>query len=193
MSSACVAALICSLLVCIPFLTQLAGLVLGIVGLGYTSGQKARGRGMAIAALILSPLGALAWCGVGVIMAQLMLPLISLDRKILPLWSDDAPTMTQAATDLHDTLFSRRLQMRVNQAALLDFAQAVVAELGPIQSLKPTQTWLSNRQDDVGWTLNLQGEFAQKTTSVSILVGLDGFQPQIDNITVGDQILDPDQ
>lgn len=193
LSSTCVAALVCSLLVCIPLVTQLVGLILGILGLGYTSGGKARGRGLAIAALVISPLAALAWCGAALFWVALIIPIMTLDNDLAPLWSDDNVTMTQAAAAIHQTVLSERLKVRVDQTALLTYSQQVVARYGQVKSIKPSPTMLTNRQDDVGWILHLDAQFAEGPTNLSVLIGLDGFAPQIDNITVGDLTLAPDQ
>lgn len=60
-----VAALILSLLCC----TSLIGLILGFVGLGRTSGGQRKGRGLAIAAVVLGGLGTLGGIGVGIALA----------------------------------------------------------------------------------------------------------------------------
>jgi len=60
-SGAAVASLICGILGCIPFITSLLAVILGIVGIKSTSGGRAGGRGLAIAGLILGLLGIGGW------------------------------------------------------------------------------------------------------------------------------------
>jgi hypothetical protein len=62
-SGAAVASLICGLLFCIPFVTGLLAFILGLVGISSTKNPNVRGRGMAIAGLILGLLSLLGWVG----------------------------------------------------------------------------------------------------------------------------------
>lgn len=55
-----VAALVCSLIFCCPIVT-LVGLILGIIGLFDTRGARRRGRGLAIAAIILGLVVTVTW------------------------------------------------------------------------------------------------------------------------------------
>ncbi|MFQ5490229.1 MAG: DUF4190 domain-containing protein [Phycisphaerae bacterium] len=191
MSTACVAAFICSLLLCIPFLTQLVGLILGIVGIGYTSGQKARGRGLAIAAVVISPFGALAWCALALVWMQTILPMSGMGQQLERLWNDE--TLAEATTFLYEDILSERLKVRVDQPALQAYARQVIARYGKIQSMNPADEFTTQRFDDDGWVLNFQGRFEQGPADIAIDVGLDGLKPQIDNITVGELVLAPEQ
>src|SRR5206468_9222058 len=60
-----VASLICGILGCIPFVTSLLAVILGIVGIKSTSGGRAGGRGLAIGGLILGLLGIIGWGSFG--------------------------------------------------------------------------------------------------------------------------------
>ncbi len=60
-SGTAIASLVCGLLGCIPFLTGLAAVVLGIFGIRSTRDPLVTGRGMAIAGLILGALGLVGW------------------------------------------------------------------------------------------------------------------------------------
>ena len=62
-SGAAIASLICGLLFCVPFLTSLLAFIFGLVGISSTKNPNVRGRGMAIAGLILGILGLLTWGG----------------------------------------------------------------------------------------------------------------------------------
>jgi uncharacterized membrane protein required for colicin V production len=60
-SGTAVTSLIFGILICIPFLTSLLATILGFVGISSTKNPAVRGRGMAIAGLILGILGLLMW------------------------------------------------------------------------------------------------------------------------------------
>jgi hypothetical protein len=60
-SGAAVASLICGILGCVPFITGLLAVILGIVGLKATKDPRYTGRGMAIAGLVLGLLSLLLW------------------------------------------------------------------------------------------------------------------------------------
>jgi len=60
-SATAIASLVCGLLGCVPFLTGLAALVLGVVGIKKTKEPMVTGRGMAVAGLILGCLSLVGW------------------------------------------------------------------------------------------------------------------------------------
>lgn len=61
-SALAVSSLVFSLLFCVPFITSLAGVLLGVVGVAVTGPMGRRsGRGIALAGLILGVLGLLGW------------------------------------------------------------------------------------------------------------------------------------
>ena len=67
-SGAAIGSLICGILGCVPFITSLIAVILGIVGIKATGNNRAGGRGMAIAGLILGLLGLVGWSIGGVAM-----------------------------------------------------------------------------------------------------------------------------
>jgi hypothetical protein len=60
-SVAAIISLICGLLGCIPFVTGLAAVILGIVGIKKTKDPMVKGKGMAIAGLVLGCLSIAGW------------------------------------------------------------------------------------------------------------------------------------
>jgi hypothetical protein len=60
-----IASLICGILGCVPFVTSLAAIILGVVGIG-SARKTGSGKGMAIAGIILGILGILIWGGISV-------------------------------------------------------------------------------------------------------------------------------
>jgi hypothetical protein len=64
-SAAAVTALVMGLLFCIPGITSLGAVLFGFIGISKTKNPMVRGRGMAIAGLILGIIGVLGWGGCG--------------------------------------------------------------------------------------------------------------------------------
>lgn len=62
-SSAAVTSFILGILGCLPFITGLLAVILGIVGIRATAPGQKRGRWMAVTGLILGIVSILAWCG----------------------------------------------------------------------------------------------------------------------------------
>jgi len=60
-SGAAIASLVCGILGCIPFLTSILAVILGIVGIKQTGNPQRTGRGLAIAGLLLGLLGIAGW------------------------------------------------------------------------------------------------------------------------------------
>jgi len=60
-SGAAITSLVCGLIMCIPFVTGLVAVITGFIGIGTTSNPAVKGRGMAIAGLILGFLSIAGW------------------------------------------------------------------------------------------------------------------------------------
>lgn len=67
-SAAAVASLVLGVLGCMPFCTGVLAIITGIVGISVTGNPSIKGRGMAIAGLILGTLSLIGWTGVGGVM-----------------------------------------------------------------------------------------------------------------------------
>jgi hypothetical protein len=65
-SAAAVTSLVCGIVGCVPVITSLVAVITGIIGLKATKDPAVRGRGIAIAGLILGILGLLGWGAAGV-------------------------------------------------------------------------------------------------------------------------------
>ena len=69
-NGAAIGSLVCGILGCVPWLTGVAAVILGIVGIRKTRDPRVGGKGMAIAGLILGGISIVAWtlyfAGVGV-------------------------------------------------------------------------------------------------------------------------------
>ena len=64
-SGSAVASLICGILGCVPFITGLLAVILGIIGMRRTRDPKYTGRGMAVAGLVLGIISLLFWGFIG--------------------------------------------------------------------------------------------------------------------------------
>ena len=64
-SGTAVASFVCGIILCIPFLTSLAAVITGWFGLRVTRSPEVRGRGLAIAGLILGIVGLVGWSAAG--------------------------------------------------------------------------------------------------------------------------------
>lgn len=64
-SGAAIASLVCGVLGCIPYITSLLAIILGAVGIRNTGRPGVKGRGMAIAGLLLGLLGIVLWSAFG--------------------------------------------------------------------------------------------------------------------------------
>jgi hypothetical protein len=64
-SAAAITSLVCGLLMCIPLVTGLVAVLTGIIGISATSNPAIKGRGMAIAGLILGLISLAVWGGGG--------------------------------------------------------------------------------------------------------------------------------
>jgi hypothetical protein len=60
-SAAAIVSLVCGLILCVPFVTGLVALITGIVGISATSNPAVKGRGMAIAGIILGLISVGLW------------------------------------------------------------------------------------------------------------------------------------
>jgi hypothetical protein len=67
-SGAAIASLILGILGCVPLLTGVLAVILGMIGLGATKKPGVGGRGLAIAGLVLGLLSIVGWTGFGGIM-----------------------------------------------------------------------------------------------------------------------------
>ncbi len=70
MSKSAMTGFVVSLLGCIPVVTSVVGLVFGIIGFRNTASPMVRGRGFAIAAIVLSLVGLAGWSAIGFISWQ---------------------------------------------------------------------------------------------------------------------------
>jgi hypothetical protein len=89
-SGIAIAALVCGLLGCIPFVTSLAATILGLVGVAVTGKPNVGGRAMAIIGLLLGLLGLAGWGYGSYAMVKFMGPVfeIAAEMQALPQHQD---------------------------------------------------------------------------------------------------------
>jgi len=180
-----VAALICSLVFCIPLVTQLVGLVLGIVGIAHTSDGQRRGRGLAVAAVIISPLAILGWIVVGFLVYAFFMAVVGIGESVRPLLASESPT-AEAVADMYGDHFSARLKQRVDEAGFTDFLSRVRERYGRATAIQSANPPFSQTSDGQGIILHLQARFGDQYEKVNLTLGFMGMTPEIDNFTVGE-------
>lgn len=87
-SGAAIGSLICGILGCVPWLTGLIAIILGIVGIKSTKDPLTRGRGMAIAGLVLGVVSVVVWTLLG--------------STIFAFFSSTGPARDQARAFIYD-------------------------------------------------------------------------------------------
>jgi hypothetical protein len=102
-SAAAVASLIFGIVFCIPVVSQLAAIILGFVGISKTSNPMVKGRGLAIAGLILGLLGLAGYTagGFGIYVAykSVMKPAEDFTKVLSAGKIDEAIALTVEGTD----------------------------------------------------------------------------------------------
>jgi uncharacterized membrane protein len=102
-SAAAVASLIFGIVFCIPVVSQLAAIILGFVGISKTSNPMVKGRGLAVAGLILGVLGLVGYTagGFGIYVAYkaAMKPAEDFTKALSAGKIDEAVALTVEGTD----------------------------------------------------------------------------------------------
>lgn len=191
MSTAAVVGFVSSLIFCIPIIPQLLGLILGIVGIGTTSGRRVRGRGLSIAAVCIAPLVLVGWVGIGAVAYTVATTFVAIQNDVEAVLSADAADLDELAGAIHDDHFSARLKIAVDKGATTAFLGRVADAHGRLKSLAPAAaSWTSAPGGGVS---HLIGKFTKGDAAVDLTIGFDGLKPEIDNITVGNLPLMPRQ
>jgi hypothetical protein len=120
-SGVAIAALISSLIICVPFLTSAIGVLLGLIGLFVAGGPRTKGRGLALAGLLIGVVGLVLWsAGTWYVV----------DRFYMPI-----QTVARFTTDLNN---APAAQLMKYVAPPMDLAkvEAVKAKLANVGALK---------------------------------------------------------
>lgn len=141
-----VASLVLGILGCVPLITGILAVLLGIVGLRKTRDPMVGGRGLAIAGLVLGAISIIAWLSIGGIFGYgyvEMKPAGAVARQFL----QDLDSGTLAAATAHSTGFTpAQLQTNMQQ----------MHALGKLQSVSFSSFYV-NAQAQGGTVLQLSG------------------------------------
>lgn len=158
-SAAAIASLIFGILGCLPFVTSIIAVILGIVGIRKTSDPRVTGRGMAIAGLVLGLIGLVGWgtMGGGVYALYVTSRPVA---KVAQQFTQDlaAGNVTAAAANTEPTLTPDTLQTLADQ----------LKPLGALQDLTIPSRAAASTGGQTTWTLVGVARFANGTKAATI-------------------------
>ena len=167
MSGMAVAGFVSAVIVCCPILSPLLGLIFSLVGLAQTRGGVRRGRGLAIAGLVVAVvfvpihLWGVVWFG-NVMASSARL------RETMFALRDSSELQTSAIYDLGSPGF----QARVTETALQAWIDSKIGSLGDVESLEinPNQPFeaLSNNRLRYHWVVEFQDDSVELATEMVI-------------------------
>ena len=181
---------IASLLV-VPFVMQLLGLILGIVGIVQTSGRRKRGRKLSIAAVCISVLVCIGWVYAAAILFKGMAETIDDSRtQMQALLAAPDDTLPQVAEDVRENLFSARLRAVVKTEDLTAYVQEITQTHGKLTALKRSHKPVPPMEARGVVPLSLVGEFeGGEKLDVLLMIAFEGRSARVDNIVVGEMSL----
>ena len=170
-SALAIAAFVCSLLPCLG-ITALAGLVLGVFAIFATGPGKARGRGFAISALVISTLNGLLF----VMMYTALFAVLQFAganmARVKAILSTDAGLSEKADAWL-TAVATPEFRESVSVADLTRWAAAVRAKHGSLIELTPAgNERLQRGYQDLA--INLEGRFVNGTAPVRLVIRVEG-------------------
>jgi hypothetical protein len=179
-------------MICIPLIPQLLGGILGIVGLAKTAGGRLRGKGLALAAVVIGPLVGIAWA-IGLYFVFLCTTqMIAASESLLEIWESPAELKVQAA-EIYDTWLSEDVKLRVSSEEWTAFAEAIQAQYGALKNAEMPPKPFSVDQVTRDILVDVVAEFEKGEETVQISIGRFGMKMRIQNVQVGDKSLAPKQ
>ena len=160
-----IASLVCGILGCIPFLTGLAAIILGIVGIRKTRDPQVSGKGMAIAGLVLGLLSFGGWTLFG--------------GGMYAMFRAAAPARATAEQFTRDLSGGNVEAALANSAAGMDRATLVAASevmkaWGPLTSFGTSSVKLDSIFGASRYTLEGDATFAKATKHYTMRLTMEG-------------------
>ena len=150
-SKSAVASLVLGILGCIPVITGIPAAIFGFIGIRQTRDPMVRGRGMAIAGLVLGLLNLCAWSLVGIFVGVLFRG-SAVPRQIAHDWFNDLSTsQIAAASSLKSGSFSQ---------PQFDTLLANLSPYGPLTSITNTSINLNDNNGQTTCDLSGTATFA---------------------------------
>ncbi len=162
-SAAAIASLVCGLLGCVPFLTGLAAVVLGIVGIKKTKDPMITGKGMAIAGLVLGCLSLAGWTVTTAVSAYGVYAALQLGEPA-------RKTAEQFTRDLSEGKIDEAVALSVegmDRASLAAMSERMKS-WGTFQSLSMTSINIQTVNEKTEFTIGGAANFATETKSYTI-------------------------
>jgi Domain of unknown function (DUF4190) len=178
-SAAAIASLVCGLLGFVPFLTGLAALILGIVGIKKTKDPMVTGRGMAIAGLVLGCLSVAGWT---IFMVSVPIGLVVITKTAEPAQL----TAEQFARDLSEGKIDAALASSAEgmDRAKLEALAERMKPWGTFQSLGITAYYIKEANGTVEFTLGGVATFAAETRRCITTLHKDGVTYKVDKFDI---------
>lgn len=141
-SAAAIASLIFGILGCVPFLTSILAVILGIVGIRKTRDPRYTGKGIAIAGLILGLLGIVGWGTMGGGVYALYVtsrPVASVAQQFVK--DVDAANLAAASAKAESTVTPAELQTLAEQFKQWGHLQDLTIPSRTVESTNGQTTW----------------------------------------------------
>ncbi len=191
MSAMAIAGFVSSLIFCCLGLSPLLGLIFSLVGLSQTKGGMRRGRGLAIAGLIIAVLMVPVHSFVGIRVANSLLTLVPINGAVQrALESRDAELVTVVGV-LHPRM-SVELQSGVSEDQMADWFERQQDRLGGVQSVNMPSPLpeMVGAEGTLRYTWDVSCPDKMVTAWVEILVNTWGQAAVVDLVIDGESILE---
>lgn len=193
-NAAAIIGFVASLIFCIPLLTQLVGLVLGIVGISLSGKGGRGGRGLGIAAVVISLVVGALWCLAALVTVPMIQSAIAVCKKVPPLMSATEADLPALVAEIREQAFSERLKLQVDDADVISWVHAVLGAHGPLEGFQRSEEIVDPNAQPGEVRIHLIGHFERGKQDIFITLGAtDRFNMQLDNVRVGELVLAPEQ
>jgi hypothetical protein len=139
MSAAALTGFICSLIFCLPVFGPLLGLIFGVVGVATTAGGRRRGRGLAIAAILISLLVGVGQGAVGYVGGAIVVKLFRFPSRVETVFRASATHAPEAAAEVYKNRSSQAFRDKVTQEQFQSWVAGVITRHGQLQSATSSQ------------------------------------------------------